>query len=260
MDGQTHCQLEPTKRFSNRVGNYIKYRPSYPEKIIHSLKEDCGLSSASIVADVGSGTGILSELFLRNGNVVFGVEPNREMREAGERLLAKYANFRSIAGSAEETTLQPHSVDFVTAGQAFHWFDLEKARQEFLRILKPNGWVILIWNDRRTHTTAFLKAYEQLLSTYSIDYKKVDHKNLDEETLAWFFRPGGFKMKLFENIQVFDFEGIKGILLSSSYVPAEGHPKYEAMLKELHGLFFKFRADDKVKVEYDTKVYFGPIG
>ncbi|MFQ5822550.1 MAG: class I SAM-dependent methyltransferase [bacterium] len=259
IDYQAPCQLNPTKRFSNRVANYIKYRPSYPKKIIHTLKEDCGLTSASIVADVGSGTGILSELFLKNGNGVFAVEPNKEMREAAEKLLLKYDNFKSINGTAEETSLEQHSVDFVTAGQAFHWFHLEKARQEFLRILKPNGWVVLIWSDRKTDATPFLKAYEELLNTFSIDYKKVDHKNLDEEVFRWFFRPHGFKMKIFENMQVVDFEGFKGRLLSSSYVPMKGQPKYEAMMDELQTIFLNFQVDDKVKFKYDTKVYLGQI-
>jgi SAM-dependent methyltransferase len=260
MNHQTHCQLSPTKRFANRVKNYIKYRPGYPERILHSLKKDCGLSSASIIADIGSGTGILSELFLRNGNLVFAVEPNKEMRQAAADLLVKYDNFKSIDGTAEATTLKNNAVDFVTAGQAFHWFDLENARQEFLRILKPNGWVVLIWNDRKTEATPFLRAYEQLLNTYGIDYKKVDHKNLDEEVFTWFFRPHGFKVKTFENTQVFAFDGLKGRLLSSSYVPTEGHQKYESMLKKLRIIFHNFQIDGKVAFEYDTRVYFGRIG
>lgn len=114
---------DSTQRFSTRVANYIKYRPLYPPAVLETLGQRCGLTDRSIIADVGSGTGILAEMFLRNGNTVYGVEPNREMREAGERLLVDYPNFHSIDGTAEATALEDGNVDFVTAGQAFHWFN-----------------------------------------------------------------------------------------------------------------------------------------
>src|SRR6476469_8499971 len=140
---------DSTKRFSSRVENYIKYRPSYPPTVIDILTEHCQLTPAAVMADIGSGTGLLTELFLKHGNRVFGVEPNRAMREAGERLLAGYSNFTSVDGVAEATTLPDHSVAFVTAGQAFHWFDVAKTRQEFIRILQPQGWAVLVWNVRQ---------------------------------------------------------------------------------------------------------------
>ena len=161
--------INPTLRFTGRVENYVKYRPGYPAGIIETFVKECGLTAGSVVADIGSGTGILSEVFLKNGNRVFGVEPNHEMREAGSRLLGKYAGFMSVDGAAEATTLEDCSVDFVTAGQAFHWFDRQRARKEFVRILKPNGWVTLIWNERLTDTSPFLRAYEDLLRRYGID-------------------------------------------------------------------------------------------
>src|SRR5439155_23726894 len=154
--------LDPTQRFSDRVHNYVLYRPRYPTAILHPLKIDCRLTSGSIIADVGSGTGFLAEVFLSNGNRVFGIEPNPEMRQAGERLLASWPKFKSVAATAESTSLPDRSVDFVTGGQAFHWFDREACRAEFKRILRPDGWVVLVWNDRRTDSTAFLSAYEQL--------------------------------------------------------------------------------------------------
>src|SRR4026208_981769 len=140
---------DPTKRFSKRVENYIQYRPKYPPAVFDFLRNELNLAPSSIIADVGSGTGISSEMFLRNGNTVFGIEPNSEMREAGERNLSQFASFKSIYGTAEATTLEDHSVDFVIAGQAFHWFDRARSRAEFFRILKKNGWVVLIWNDRK---------------------------------------------------------------------------------------------------------------
>src|SRR5438445_416413 len=227
---------DPTKRFSNRVGNYIKYRPDYSGAIIDLLMEECGLTQQSIIADVGSGTGILSELFLKNGNRVFGVEPNREMREAGERILADYSKFKSVEGSAESTSLLDKSVDFITAAQAFHWFDGERSRTEFARILKTHGWIILLWNERRTDSTPFLRDYEDLLLAYGTDYKEVRHENVYENITA-FFAPQPFKLQSFENKQVFDYEGLKGRLVSSSYVPAPGQPHCAEMLDALQILF-----------------------
>ena len=206
--------MDPVKRFSNRVETYSKYRPGYPPPVVDFLKTECGLSRDSIIADVGSGTGILSELFLKHGNRVFGVEPNREMREAGERILADYSKFKSVEGSAESTSLPDRSVDFITAAQAFHWFDRERTCTEFARILKPGGWVILLWNERRTDSTPFLRDYEDLLLAYGTDYQEVRHENV-YENIAAFFAPQPFKLQFFENKQVFDYEGLKGRLVSS---------------------------------------------
>src|SRR5262245_56381576 len=248
-----------TQRFSSRVENYIKYRPGYPDGVIETLRSECGLTSDSIVADVGSGTGILTEMLLRNGNAVYGIEPNREMREAAERLLKDYPLFRCIAAKAEETTLGDASVDFITAGQAFHWFDREKARAEFARILKPQGWIALIWNERVTTTTPFLITYEQLLKDYSTDYEQVDHRRIDDIVIRDFFGSDDFRLKQFKNVQVFDYEGVKGRLLSSSYAPEEGHPNYEPMLAELERIFQAYQSDDKVVFEYVTQMYYGQL-
>src|SRR5258705_12626233 len=97
--------LSPTQRFSSRVDNYVRFRPGYPDELIDSLRTENGLTEQAVIADVGSGTGKLTELFLRHGNSVFAVEPNQEMREAGERLLAHFPGFTSIHGTAEATTL-----------------------------------------------------------------------------------------------------------------------------------------------------------
>ena len=249
----------PTGRFSSRVENYVKYRPGYPPEVVSLLAGECGLTAASVVADVGSGPGNLSELFLREGCRVYGVEPNREMREAGERLLASYKNFESVDGSAEATTLDDGSVDFIVAGQAFHWFEHDAARREFARILRPGGWVVIIWNDRRTSGSPFFEAYERLLQTRGTDYKEVSHKYADENVLRPFFAPGGMRLKVFANEQRFDFEGLKGRLLSSSYTPEPGHPNHLPMLEELAALFDAHATDGRVVFEYETKVYYGQM-
>lgn len=250
--------MDPVGRFSNRVDDYSKYRPGYPTAIIDFMSAECGLTPDAVIADVGSGTGILSEVFLQHGNRVFSVEPNREMRIAGERLLADYARFTSVEGSAEATSLPDQSIDFITAAQAFHWFDRERARAEFARILKAGGWVVLLWNERRTDRTAFLRDYEGLLLTYGTDYKEVRHENV-HENIAAFFAPQNFELKSFENNQVFDYEGLKGRLLSSSYVPAPGQPQFNEMLDALSVIFEAHQQEGRVVVEYDTRVYYGQI-
>ncbi|HKC89042.1 MAG TPA: class I SAM-dependent methyltransferase, partial [Blastocatellia bacterium] len=187
------------------------------------------------------------------------IEPNREMREAAERLLKDYRRFHSVAARAEETTLDDASVDFVTAGQAFHWFDLEKTGEEFARVLKPQGWISLIWNERVTTTTQFLVAYEQLLKDYSTDYEQVDHRRFDEDVIRDFFGSDDFRLKQFKNVQVFDYKGLKGRLLSSSYAPEEGRPNYEPMLAELERIFQAYQDEGKVVFEYVTQMYYGQL-
>ena len=250
--------IDPTKRFSNRVENYRKYRPRYPQAVVDLLANECDLTSDSIIADAGSGTGILSELFLKNGNRVFGIEPNDAMRAAGEQLLAEYSAFTSIDGLAEATTMPGNSVDFVVAGQAFHWFNRDQARAEFARILKRNGWVALIWNERRLESTPFLRSYERLLLRYGTDYPVVRHENIYDD-IAMLFTPGQYQLRIFENHQVFDFEGVKGRLLSASYVPAPGHKNFAAMLDELRAVFDAQQESGAVTFEYDTRVYFGRL-
>jgi SAM-dependent methyltransferase len=210
-----------------------------------------------VVADVGSGTGISAELFLRGGCTVQGVEPNKEMREAAERLLAGYANFRSVRGTAEATTLAERSVDFISSAQAFHWFKPVPTRAEFTRILRPNGWVVLMWNERKLDTTPFLRAYEALLTKHGTDYAKVRHQNMNAQALGDFFTGGDYVTHTFPNEQRFDHGGVAGRLLSSSYAPAEGEPGHEAMMAELTEIFERYQENGHVCFEYDTRVHIG---
>jgi SAM-dependent methyltransferase len=250
---------DSTQRFTGRVDNYARHRPSYPRAILSLLETQCGLTSVSVVADVGSGTGILSELFLENGNRVFGVEPNEEMRKAGEKRLERYLSFTSVAGTAEATTLDDACADFVTAGQAFHWFDVERTQTEFWRILRPGGWVVIIWNARRRNTTPFLAAYERLLRDHGTDYEQVEHGRSAAGMVDEFFGSDGYEAEVFDNAQTFDLDGLKGRLLSSSYVPGPGEPGSEAMLREAEELFHEHQTNGSVTIEYDTKVYYGHL-
>lgn len=249
-----------TERFSSRVGNYVKYRPGYPPAVLETLRQKCGLASDDVLADMGSGTGILAEMFLRQGNTVYGIEPNLEMRTAGEQLLASYPNFRSVNGTAEATTLPSGSVDFVTAGQAFHWFDKERARAEFSRILKPGGWVALVWNVRLLDATPFLREYEALLQAYGTDYAETRHRNLEEQGLGKFFGDKGPHVATFSNTQLFDYNGLMGRVLSSSYTPEVGHPNHEPMLQALRALFEERQEGGKVAFKYETQLYYGRLG
>lgn len=250
--------MNSVDRFSSRVENYAKFRPGYPPGILDVLKSDCGLTKESVIADVGSGTGLLSQVFLKNGNVVFGIEPNQLMRAKADDLLKGYANFRTVAATAETTTLPDASVDFITAGQAFHWFDQEAAKREFIRILKPEGWVVLVWNARRLDETAFLRDYEGLLLRYSPDYPVVRHENVDEG-IADFFAPEPMKLVSLENAQRFDFEALKGRLCSSSYAPEPGNPNFALMLNDLQDIFNAYNENGVVNFDYDTRIYYGHL-
>lgn len=247
-----------TERFTSRVETYAKFRPGYPPEVIELLRSECGLTPDATVADVGSGTGILSELLLKNGNEVLGVEPNNAMREAAEHLLRNHPRFRSVGGSAEATTLPDQSVELITAGQAFHWFDGAAARLEFSRILKPQGYVALIWNDRRLDSTPFLRGYEALLRKYGTDYAKVQEFN-PRNQIADFFAPQTFKRKEFPNRQAFDFEGFKGRVMSASYTPESSNPNFEPMLEALLELYNSNQVNGTVAFEYDTKIYYGKL-
>lgn len=244
------------QRFSSRVESYVRFRPSYPKQIIETLERECGLTRDSVIADIASGTGIFTKLLLEHGNPVFGVEPNADMRRAGDEFLAAYPNFSSVNGTAEATTLKSGSVDFVTAAQAGHWFERKKARQEFARILKKGGWAVLIWNERKTSSTPFLRDYEDLLLRHGTDYKEVRHEHT---VVGEFFEPRQYEERTFALQQVFDYEGVEGRLMSSSYAPGTDHPGHVPMLRELRRIFERHQHNGKVSIEYATRMFYGRL-
>jgi SAM-dependent methyltransferase len=250
---------QATQRFSDRVADYVRYRPTYPAAFYQMLRDELGVSAHTAVADVGSGTGISAKPLLETGAAVFCVEPNKEMREAAEGLLGGYTDFRSVAGTAEQTTLRGHSVDLVLCAQAFHWFDRTKARREFSRILRPGGWIVLVWNERRLEATPFLREYEDLLRHYGTDYQKVRHENVDDAALAEFFGTKTYRKFCFDNAQEFDFEGLAGRVRSSSYTPAAPDPRHAPMVAELRQLFERHQIGGRVRFEYDTRAYAATI-
>lgn len=245
-------------RFTSRVEDYARYRPGYPAEIVDLLTTKCGLTPESIVADVGSGTGKLSEIFLANGNVVIGIEPNESMRVVAEKIFKDDPRFRSVNGTAEATTLPEASVELIVAGQAFHWFDPLQTREEWIRILKPDHWVALIWNDRKLETTPFLSDYEQMLVDFGTDYAEVRHDK-GMPAIRQFFAGDEFVLQGFPNTQVFDFDGLRGRVRSSSYTPEPDHPSFAPMMRRLEAVFDKHQESGYVNFEYETKVFYGRL-
>jgi SAM-dependent methyltransferase len=249
--------LDPTRRFSNRVEEYIRYRPRYPREAIDLLVREAGITERSRIADVGAGTGILTEPLLETGATVYAIEPNREMREAAGELLDGHRKLILVDGTAESTGLFDGGIDLVVAAQAFHWFDRRRARDEFVRILRPGGLVALLWNVRRLDATPFLQEYEELLRRFAPEYVAVGHQHKGEEEIEEFFHPSGYRIETMENLQEFDFEGLQGRLLSSSYAPMQGSPGHEPMIEALRALFDRNQQNGKIRFEYDTKIYYG---
>jgi len=250
---------DPTKRFSDRVENYIKYRPSYPPEVISFLEKHCNLSADSIIADIGSGTGIFSALLLNRGYKVYAVEPNDAMQQAAVEQFKADKNFIPVDGTAEGTTLPGKSVDLIVCAQAFHWFDPEKTQVEFKRILKDDGFAALVWNNRDAETDEFAKVYENALKQDSIDYNKVNHRNIGDINFRAFFKAGVYEAVKYPNVQIFDEESFLGRAYSSSYVPAEGTEegeKFRGLLKEI---FAKYSINGKVNFHYQTEVYLGKV-
>lgn len=250
--------MDPTTRFSDRVADYVATRPGYPEEVLRTLGSKAGLGPESTVADLGSGTGISARLLLRSGARVIGVEPNHAMRRAAEEALGGEPRFSSVDGTAEATTLADRSVDLVTAAQAFHWFDRDATRAEAARILVAGGRVALFWNRRLTDRTPFLRAYEALLHEHGTDYARVDHTRIGPEVLERFFG-GPYEARRFPNLQVFDEEGLRRRLLSSSYTPAPNHSAHGPMLDALARLFAAHQDGGAVRFEYVTELFFGTL-
>lgn len=248
----------PTERFSSRAEDYARYRPSYPRAVVELLQARCALTARSVVADVGSGTGILTELLLASGAQVIGIEPNAAMRAAAEAHLAAAARFRSVAATAEATTLAAASVDLWVAGQAFHWFDVDPSRREALRVLRQGGCAALVWNERPQEARGFLADYEALLLQHAAEYAQITASRADAASMQRFFG-GPMECAEFPNQQSLDFDGLKGRLMSSSYAPEPGHPQHEPMLAGLGELFRRHARDGRTVFPYRTLVYFGPL-
>jgi SAM-dependent methyltransferase len=254
--------LDSTKRFSSRVAYYVRARPAYPPALLRFFQDDLALSPSHAVADVGAGTGLLTDLFIRNGNVTYAVEPNDDMRAAADAALSQCPNYRSTRGTAEATTLSDASVQFVTAGQAFHWFDPVATRKEFARILESDGYVALVWNERREDASAFTVEYEQLVNKYHGDPAAMTNRRqllATDAAIAAFFAPNSFGARSFDNPQIMDRARLIDRLTSASYMPLPPDPRYAQMLAAANALFDRHQVAGHVVMPHDTRVYFGRL-
>jgi SAM-dependent methyltransferase len=251
--------LQSTVRFSDRVDDYVRYRPDYPPALLDWLQRELGVTASWRVADIGAGTGISSKMFLDAGYRVTAVEPNAPMRAAAEAWLHAYDGFHAVDGTADATGLDDASVDLVTVAQAFHWFDEEATRREFARILRPGGLAAIWWNSRRLSGTRFLEGYEALLQTYGTDYTSVAERYADDARMGTWFDAGYSGSASFEHGQRLDFEALRGRLMSSSYAPQAGHPRHEPMLHALRELFDACAEHGTVSFDYDTRIFAGHI-
>ena len=251
--------MNAKERFTTRVDAYKKFRPHYPAGLLMLLRQECGLTPSSVIADIGAGTGILSELFLEHGNPVIAVEPNAAMRAACAELAAPYPKLECIDGTAEATGLPDASIDFVTVGQALHWFDRRRAREEFARILRPHRYAVVLTNERHMGPEPFFVAYEQLLREHGIDYQRVKATYPSISDTLEFFAPAKMHMAIFPNHQDFDFDGLLGRTLSSSYMPQPGHAGHEAMHAALMHIFERHQMQGKVRMMYDCRVAYGQL-
>ncbi len=246
-------------RFTTRVESYRKFRPGYPAAVVDVLAREFLLGGDDTVADVAAGTGILTELFLAAGYPVVAVEPNAAMREACAALEAIYPKLRCVEGSAEDTGLADRSVALITVAQAMHWFDLERTRQEFARVLQPGGCCAVVYNHRRMGGDAFHSGYEQILREFGSDYKAVQGKHLSPEKIAAFFAPSTMQSASFANHQDFTLEGLMGRVLSSSYMPQPGDDRYPVMENAVGDLFVQHQQNGHVRMEYETVVCWGRL-
>ncbi|MEE7546742.1 class I SAM-dependent methyltransferase [Xanthomonas sp. Kuri4-1] len=247
------------QRFSDRVADYVRYRPDYPRDLLAWVDRDLGVGTDVAVADIGAGTGISTRLFLEAGYAVTAVEPNPAMRAAAEQWLRDYPRFRSRDGSAEATGLADASVGLVMAAQAFHWFDVEAVRREWRRILAPGGLALVYWNSRLLDSTPFMRGYEQLLLDYGTDYTAVAERYQDDATMRHWFGDGFRGLAHFPNVQRLDLDALRGRLLSSSYTPLAGDPRHAPMLEALAALFEANARDGHVDFEYQTRAFAGTL-
>ncbi len=251
---------DATQRFTNRVTNYIRSRPGYPGAVYDHLQTRCGLHPESIILDVGSGTGLLSQLFLKQGHTVIGVEPNKDMRQAGDRLLQDYPQFTGLDGRAENLPVADQSANLLIAGQAFHWFEPEAYKQETKRVSHHGAETALIWNEWLPELSPFLEGYYNLLMEKGTDFHRVSRQHEGKQrNIDIYFGNSAYELVHFPNLQTFDYAGAEGRLLSSSYVPLKGEPGFQDLLDSFRELFEEHQRNGKLQFDYRCSVYLGKI-
>lgn len=257
MDETRFGESGYVERFEGRAEDYSKNRPGYPRELLRTLKNEFGFSRSDVVADVGSGTGILSELFLENGNVVYCVEPNKDMRRVAEERLERYIpRFVSVDGRAESTTLKDRSIDLITVGQALHWFDPDRTRAEFARTIRKRGHVAVVYNYRRRRG-AVGQAYAALVNRYEKDKASVPYAR--DAYVKKFLGNGDFRKFVMPNSQSLDLEGMLGRLASSSYMPRRGSREWTDVEEDASKMIREHGDKGTLVLRYDTTMYVGRI-
>jgi ubiquinone/menaquinone biosynthesis C-methylase UbiE len=250
------AQCNPTGRFTGLAELYAKSRPSYPVAAVDWIVDHCGLESGCRLVDVGSGTGISSRLFAQRGLHVLGLEPNAEMRAKAEGASDPAAVPPTyVDGRAEQTGLPDHYADAVLAAQAFHWFEPESTLREFHRILKPNGWVMLLWNERDDRDP-FTAAYSAIVrSTPEAAAVELPRSHAGEPLLHSPLFQNAQRV-VFANEQLLDEANLQGRAFSASYAPRQPTAA-EAFAEALKVVFARFQQDGQVRLQYETSVYVG---
>jgi SAM-dependent methyltransferase len=250
---------DSTERFGTRAAAYARARPGYPDFAVAALARALGLAAGATVVDLGCGTGLSCEPFLRAGFAVIGVEPNAAMRAHAVERLGGQRGFTAVDGRAESTGLAPASADLLIAAQAFHWFDVPAARREALRILRAPARAALIWNDRRSEGSIFAAGYEALLLRHSRDYLELRHRHERRDRIDDFFGGARWRTITVTHSDELDYARLADRLNSASYVPPPGDERHAAMMDELQQLFSETAQHGVVTMEFETRVLCGEM-
>lgn len=248
--------MDYTNRFSGKGEIYAKARPKYAAGFFDYLKNTLGIPAGSAFADIGAGTGIFAEQLLDCGYRVFAVEPNADMRRKAEEKLFQNPNFISVIGSDGNMNLPGKSVDYVTAAQAFHWFDAEAFRRESRRVLKPGGKVILVYNARDVKAGC-IKALASLHSRYNPEFHGFSNGMSHEKYVNFF--TGTCDVFRTDNTQIYDRKSYVNSVLSSSYALKEDDARYAEYLKDINEIFDTFSVDGFIAIPTETVAYIGTV-
>lgn len=250
--------MDTTNKFDGRATDYTVARPSYSMDFINCLYSQHGLSKASIIADIGSGTGKFSKLLLDRRSEVYCVEPNADMRSVAEKELCGYINFHSVAGNAENTNLKDNFVDCITVAQAFHWFDVPKFKQECLRIIKTGSKVFLIWNIR-DYADIINQEWHNVFSHYCPNFNGFSNGiERDDPKIKAFFDKS-YEYVSFNYPLIFDRETFIKRSLSSSYSLKKGDVNYEQYIFGLNELFAEYEHNGLISISNQSVAYMGMI-
>jgi ubiquinone/menaquinone biosynthesis C-methylase UbiE len=249
--------MDTSSLYDNRVEYYLKYRPGYPDQYVSDLIKLKILQKSDVIVDMGCGTGLLAEIFLRNRNKVIGIEPNLEMRQAAENYLKKYLpiSFKCLNGKAESSTLDPISVNHIVCGESFHWFETHSAIKEFQRILIPNGY-LMIFSNWEYKNTDFAKQFNLIIQKHQFESNVKPPPKIEWNQI---FHNGKYEKIQYPMRKEMNFEQILGYALSLSRTPLPGDKAYEFFKNELKNAFNRFEKNTKILFEFKTKLKFGKL-